>query len=62
MANRSRPLQIIPYIGNTPAGLSTAADVVWLDEVLYVKKGPIARLAMPLSQELGKTIRKPELI
>ncbi|MGO9683598.1 MAG: sacsin N-terminal ATP-binding-like domain-containing protein [Beijerinckiaceae bacterium] len=58
----STNIEIIPYIGGTPAGTARRADVVWLDhQVLYVKDRPMAKLARNLAQELGRAFRRPDI-
>jgi hypothetical protein len=57
----SSDVEIIPYIGGTPAGTARRADVVWLDKALYVIDRPIAKLARSVAQELGRTFRRQEI-
>lgn len=47
-------LEIIPYIGGTPAGTPRHAEVVWLDRVLYVERLSQAKLARLVPDRLGK--------
>jgi hypothetical protein len=58
----STDIEIIPYIGGTPAGTARRADVVWLDhKVLYIKDRPLAKLARNLAQELGRAFRRQDI-
>ncbi|MBI2800241.1 MAG: ATP-binding protein [Gammaproteobacteria bacterium] len=54
-------LEIIPYIGGTPAGTPRQADVVWLDHVLYVKLLARAKLARRVPEEIGKAFARPDI-
>ena len=54
-------LELIPYIGGTPAGTPRRADAVWTDRTLHVVRRPAARLARVVSQELGRTFRRQDI-
>jgi hypothetical protein len=54
-------LELIPYIGGTPAGTPRRADAVWADRTLHVVRRPAARLARVVSQELGRTFRRQDI-
>ena len=54
-------LELIPYIGGTPAGTPRRADAVWADCTLHVVRRPAARLARVVSQELGRTFRRQDI-
>ena len=54
-------LELIPYIGGTPAGTPRRADAVWIDRTLHVVRRPAARLARVVSQELGRTFRRQDI-
>lgn len=58
----SHQLETTPYINGKPVGTARRVDVVWNDRVLYVEQGPLAKLAQPVAQELGKNFQKPEII
>lgn len=58
----SHQLETTPYIKGKPVGTPRRVDVVWNDRVLYVEQGPLAKLAQPVAQELGKSFQKPEII
>ena len=47
-------LVVIPYIDGKPAGTSKEIDVVWSNEVIYVKALHDARLAHLVPERLGK--------
>ena len=54
-------LEIVPYIDGTPAGTPRAAEVVWLDDRLYVEPLPKAKLARRVPEEIGKTFARPDI-
>ena len=54
-------LQIIPYIDGTPAGTPRQADVLWLDDALYVDQLPKAKLARRVPEEIGKTFGRADI-
>ncbi|MGO3933094.1 sacsin N-terminal ATP-binding-like domain-containing protein [Rhodopseudomonas pseudopalustris] len=54
-------LEIIPYIGGTPAGTPRKADVVWLGRALYVGNQPLAKLARRVPEEVGKAFGRPDI-
>jgi hypothetical protein len=54
-------LEIIPYIDGTPAGTPRRADVVWLDERLYVEPLPKAKLARRVPEEIGKVFARSDI-
>jgi hypothetical protein len=54
-------LEIIPYIDGTPAGTARDADVLWLDQTIFVRDRPAARLARSVASELSRFFRKAEL-
>lgn len=54
-------LELVPYIGGTPAGTPRRADVVWLDRVLYVDKLPDAKLARLVPDRLGKIFGRSDM-
>jgi hypothetical protein len=54
-------LEIIPYIGGTPAGTPRQADVVWLDHAVYVDRIPRARLARRVPEEIGKAFARSDI-
>lgn len=47
-------LQATPYVNGSVAGTSRSIDVLWRDNVLYVKDGNLARLASRVPQEIAK--------
>ena len=55
-------LELVPYIDGAPAGLPRNADVVWYNNVLYVKDRPHAKLARAVSQELGRIFRRQDVV
>ena len=54
-------LEIIPYIDGTPAGTPRQADVLWLDDGLYVDHLPKAKLARRVPEEIGKAFGRPDI-
>jgi hypothetical protein len=54
-------VEIIPYINGTPAGTPRQADVVWLDEDLYVEPLPKAKLARRVPEEIGKAFARADI-
>ena len=54
-------LEIVPYIDGTPAGTSRRADVVWLDDGLYVGLLPAAKLARRIPEEIGKAFGRADI-
>lgn len=58
----SHQLETTPYIDGKPVGTSRSVEAVWHERVLYVEHGPLAKLAQPVAQELGKCFQKPEII
>ncbi|MCY4442680.1 MAG: ATPase [Deltaproteobacteria bacterium] len=54
-------LQIIPYIDGTPAGTPRQADVLWLDDTLYVDQLPKAKLARRVPEEIGRAFGRPDI-
>ena len=54
-------LEIVPYIHGTPAGTPRHADVLWLEDTLYVDDLPKAKLARCVPQEIGKAFRHVDI-
>jgi len=54
-------LEIIPFIGGTPAGTPRQADVIWLAHALYVEHLPKAKLARRVPEEIGKAFARPDI-
>ena len=54
-------LEIIPYIDGTPAGTPRQADVLWLDDALYVDHLPKAKLARRVPEEIGKAFGRVDI-
>lgn len=54
-------LEVIPYIGGTPAGMARSAEALWRDGSLYVLDRPKARLARAVVQELERAFRRQDL-
>lgn len=54
-------LEIIPYIDGEPAGTPKRAEVVWLDQVLFVEQLPKAKLARLVPDRLGKIFGQPDV-
>jgi hypothetical protein len=54
-------LEIIPYIAGTPAGTPRRADVLWLDQVLYVDQLPKAKLARRVPEEIGNAFDRGDM-
>ena len=54
-------LKIIPYIDGTPAGTPRQADVLWLDDALYVDHLPKAKLARGVPEEIGKAFGRADI-
>ena len=55
-------LEIVPYIDGVPAGTARQADVVWLDDVLYVKYLSPAKLARRIPEEIGKAFERADIL
>lgn len=54
-------LEIVPYIGGTPAGTSRAADVVWIGQQLFVEPQPRAKLAKRVPEEIAKPFARQDI-
>jgi hypothetical protein len=54
-------LEIIPYIDGTPAGTPRRADVVWLDQSIYVENLSKAKLARRVPEEIGKVFARKDI-
>ncbi len=54
-------LEIIPYLKGVPAGLPRRADVLWLDNVLYVDELPKARLAKRVPEEIARQFNRADI-
>lgn len=54
-------LEIIPYIDEIPAGTARRADVVWLENMLYVDNLPKAKLAQIVPDRLSKVFDRPDI-
>ncbi|TGP85629.1 MULTISPECIES: ATPase [unclassified Mesorhizobium] len=54
-------LEIIPYLKGVPAGLPRRADVLWLDNVLYVDELPKARLARRVPEEIARQFGRADI-
>ncbi len=52
---------MVPYIGETPAGIPRTAEVVWLHEVLYVDHLSNAKLARLVPDLLGKIFGRDDI-
>jgi hypothetical protein len=57
----SSRVEITPYINGAPAGTPRAADVVWLDNDLYVESLPMAKLAKRVPEELGRAFGRADI-
>ncbi len=55
-------LESVPFLDGTPAGTARRTDALWNGSVLYVADRPIARLAKAVTQELGRFLRRNELV
>lgn len=55
-------LETLPYIDGKPAGTARRADVLWIDECLYVERKPLAKLAKSVAQEIGKAFRRADIV
>ena len=54
-------LEIIPYINGKPAGTSRRADVLWLNDTLYVGELSKAKQARRVPEEVGKAFGRPDI-
>ena len=56
-------LEITPYIDGKPAGTARQADVIWVEteKILYAEDRPLVKLALPVTQELGRSFRRPDI-
>ena len=57
----TRDLEIISYIDGKPAGTARQADVLWSEKTLYAEDRPMAKLARAVAQELGRSVRRPDI-
>jgi len=57
----SRALDIVPYIDGMPAGTPRLADVVWIDERLFVEPQPRAKLAKRVPEEISKQFNRQDI-
>ncbi|MFN8861978.1 MAG: sacsin N-terminal ATP-binding-like domain-containing protein [Gemmatimonadaceae bacterium] len=57
----SRGLEIVPYIDGIPAGTSRAADVVWIDQQLFVEPLSRAKLAKRVPDEIAKPFARQDI-
>jgi len=49
-------LEVIPYLDGVPAGTARLADILWLDDKLFVSPLSKAKLAKRVPEELGKSL------
>jgi len=54
-------LELISYIDGKPAGTPRRADAIWTEGTLFVGDRPVARVAKAVSQELGRSFRRPDI-
>lgn len=54
-------LEIIPYLGGTPAGTPQRVDVIWANRILYVDGLSKAKLARRVPEEIGSQFNRPEI-
>jgi len=54
-------LETIPYIDGQPAGTPRQADVLWLDQTLYVDHLPMAKLAKRVPEEINKVFARGDI-
>lgn len=59
--HEAQGLEVTPYIDGTPAGTPRQADVLWLDDALYVEQLPKAKLARRVPEEIGKAFGRPDI-
>ena len=55
-------LETIAYIDGTPAGEPRKAEAVWIDDILYVEDKSMAKLALTVSQELGRPFNRTDIV
>ncbi|MGD9730176.1 MAG: ATPase, partial [Nitrospiraceae bacterium] len=49
-------LEVVPYLEGVPAGTARLADILWLDDRLYVSPLSKAKLAKRVPEEVGKSL------
>jgi hypothetical protein len=54
-------LQVIPYLGGTPAGTPRNVDVAWFETTLYVEELSKAKLAKLVPDRLGKIFGRSDV-
>jgi hypothetical protein len=54
-------LETTPYIDGTPSGQPRQLDVLWQENHLYVKHESLAKMAKPITRELGHVFGRPEI-
>ena len=54
-------LEVIPYIGGTPAGVARRTDVLWRGSKLYVEDLPLAKLAKRVPEEIARVFGVPAI-
>jgi hypothetical protein len=54
-------LETTPFINGTPSGQPRQLDVLWQDHNLFVKHESAAKMAKPITRELGHVFGRPEI-
>jgi hypothetical protein len=54
-------VELVPYIGGTPAGLARRPGVAWIGQALYVDGLPKAKLARLVPEEIGKAFNRSDI-
>jgi hypothetical protein len=54
-------LEIIPYVNGVPAGLPRRADVLWIENLLYVDELPKAKLAKRVPEEVARHFGRTDI-
>ena len=49
-------LEVVPYLDGVPAGTARLADIVWLEDKLFVSPLSKAKLAKRVPEEIGKSL------
>jgi hypothetical protein len=57
----TQQLEVIPYLGGTPAGTPRHVEVLWYDQILYVAQIPQAKLAKHVPDAIGSVFGRDEI-
>ncbi len=54
-------LEVVPYIGGTPAGTPRQTSVAWKDDIFFVQDCDVARIFKAVADELARPFDRPEI-